>query len=280
MRCRFDLITRRSGDMQGTRHTINGSGGVPIGLLTSGSGSPLLLVHGGFGQIERWASVWQLLTERWQVTAMDRRGRGTSGDADVYEIRQEYGDISMVATWLANEAGDDIDVFAHSYGATCAIGSISDGAPVRHLVAYEPAGPQTVPQDWVERATSMVSSGDVGRAMFSFLTEIIGLSPADVEALRTAPAAYDILGVVRATLSREAQALRTVDLVEEIRGVHCRITLLVGTNSPPWAHVIAGAMAHVAPTVGVVSLVGVGHEAIDTAPRQLVEELERLLLRN
>lgn len=266
--------------MQGMRRTIKGSGGVPIGLLTAGSGPPLLLVHGGFGQIERWAPVWELLTGHWRVTAMDRRGRGTSGDADFYEIGQEYGDIAAVATWIADEAGDAIDVFAHSYGATCAIGSISDGAPVRHLVAYEPAGPQTAPQEWVDRVTLMVSSGDIGRAMFSFLTEIIGLSPTDVEALRTAPAAYDILGVVRATMPREAEGLRTLDLLESVKGVQCPITLLVGTKSPPWAHVVADALAGAAPTVEVVSLLGVGHEAIDTAPRQLVEELEHLLLHN
>jgi pimeloyl-ACP methyl ester carboxylesterase len=77
----------------------------------SGSGPPLPLVHGGFGQIERWAPVWELLTGRWEVTAMDRRCRGTSGVADFYEIGQEYGDIAAVATWIANEAGDAIDVF-------------------------------------------------------------------------------------------------------------------------------------------------------------------------
>ncbi|MCU1398903.1 MAG: hypothetical protein JWN62_2012 [Acidimicrobiales bacterium] len=265
--------------LHGTRHSIAGSGGVPIGLLTDGSGPQLLLVHGGFGQIERWAPVWDMLTDRWTVTAMDRRGRGTSGDGDDYEIADEYGDIASVAAWMAGTAHDDVDVFAHSYGATCALGAAARGAPIRHLVAYEPAGPQTVSQEWLDRTIALVDSGQVGRAMVSFLIEIIGLSTADVEALRTAPAAYDILQVVRATLPREGSALRTVDLIEDARKVRCPVTLFVGTDSPPWAHLISSAIVNVGPTAHAVTLHGVGHEAIDSAPHRLVEELERQLLR-
>ena len=61
--------------MDGRRHEVSGSGGVPIGLLTAGEGPPLLLVHGGVGQIERWAPLWDLLADHRRVTAMDRRGR-------------------------------------------------------------------------------------------------------------------------------------------------------------------------------------------------------------
>ena len=65
--------------MEGVRHTVSGPDGVVLGLLTAGSGPPLLLVHGGVGQIERWEPMWDLLAARWRVTAMDRRGRGSSG---------------------------------------------------------------------------------------------------------------------------------------------------------------------------------------------------------
>jgi pimeloyl-ACP methyl ester carboxylesterase len=266
--------------MNGTRHTVSGSGGVPIGLLTAGGGPQLLLVHGGFGQIERWAPMWKGLTDRWEVTAMDRRGRGTSGDSDGYGIEEEYRDISLVAEWMVNESGNEVDVFAHSYGATCALGAAAAGAPVRHLVAYEPAGPQTVSKAWVDRSTALVESGQVGRAMFSFLTEIIGLNGNDIEALRTAPSAYDILEVVRQTMPREAAALRTVDLVAEARTVRCPVTLLVGKESPRWAHLVADALADANHMIEIVPLAAVGHEAIDRAPRRLVEELERRLQRN
>ena len=59
--------------MQGHRHTVTSIDGTRIGLLTAGTGPALLLVHGGMGRLERWEPLWGLLTEHWQVTAMDRR---------------------------------------------------------------------------------------------------------------------------------------------------------------------------------------------------------------
>ncbi len=89
--------------MEGTRHTVTGTDGVRIGLLTAGSGPDLLLVHGGMGTIESWQRVWCALTRQWRVTAIERRGRGSSGDADSYDLSSEYGDVAAVAAALADE---------------------------------------------------------------------------------------------------------------------------------------------------------------------------------
>ena len=58
----------------------------------------------------------------------------------------------------------------------------------------------------------MIAAGQPGRAMLSFLTEIIGLSAAEVAALRDAPRGYDVMPIVSATMPRESKALGTVDL--------------------------------------------------------------------
>jgi len=41
--------------------------------------------------------VWSALTGQRRVTAMGRRGRGSSGDAGNYELSREYADVSAVA---------------------------------------------------------------------------------------------------------------------------------------------------------------------------------------
>ena len=87
--------------MQGRRHSVTSADGTGIGLLTAGTGPGLLLVHGGMGRLERWEPLWDLLTGHWQVSAMDRRGRGSSGDAEPYELSQEYDDVAAVAATLA-----------------------------------------------------------------------------------------------------------------------------------------------------------------------------------
>jgi pimeloyl-ACP methyl ester carboxylesterase len=188
--------------VQGHRHTVTSADGTEIGLLTAGTGPALLLVHGGMGRLERWAPLWELLTGHWQVTAMDRRGRGSSGDTGPYRLSQEYDDVAAVAASLADDDGRPPDVFAHSYGALCALGAAAHGAPFRRIALYEPPGPQTVPREWRERAIALVAAGRPGPAMISFLTEIIGLTMTQISELRNTPGAQDVLPIVSATLPR------------------------------------------------------------------------------
>jgi len=258
--------------MDGRRHSVTSADGTTIGLLTAGNGPPLLLVHGGMGQIESWQSLWDTLAARWQVTAMDRRGRGTSGDTPPYDIAREFEDVAAVAASLAG--GGPVDVLGHSFGATCALGAAANGAPMRRLALYEPPGPQTVPRDWRDRALAMVAAGRPGAAMMSFLTEGVGLSAARIEELRNAPRAYDVLAVVSATMPREAPALADVDLKALAAGVQVPVLLILGTDSPAWAKDITAELAAVLPQTTLAVLDGQGHDAADAAPAVLAGRLE------
>ena len=129
--------------MEGYRHSVISADGTRVGLLTAGEGPALLLVHGGMGRIESWQPLWGKLTRQWRVTAMDRRGRGTSGDTEPYDLTGIHPDVAAVAASLAK---DLVDVFGHSFGATCALGAAASGAPVRRLALYESAGPPDRPE--------------------------------------------------------------------------------------------------------------------------------------
>jgi pimeloyl-ACP methyl ester carboxylesterase len=182
-----------------------------------------------------------------------------------------------VGGYLAGRAGGPVDVFGHSYGAVCALGAAAAAAPVRRLVLYEPPGPAAAPAEWAGRMTGMIARGQVGRAMFSFLTEIIGMTPARVGELRNAPRSYDVLAVVAATLPREARALAGVDLPGLARAVTCPVLLLLGTRSPAWAHGNTAVLAAALPGAGLVTLPGQGHDAVDAAPELVVAGLDRFL---
>ena len=263
--------------MDGTRRQVAGADGVPIGLLTAGTGPPLLLVHGGAGQIERWAPVWDLLTDHRRVTAMDRRGRGSSGDGAGYAIDDEYGDVAAVVGALADESGRPVDVVAHSYGATCTLGAARHAPPFGRLVLYEPPGPQAVTPEFVDRIAAWIDEGSTGRAMVEFLREIIGLTDADIAELRETPPAYDILAVAAATLPREGRALLGADVAGSARAVTCPTLLLLGERSPAWAGAVTEEVAAIVPGDEVTLLPGLGHEAIDAAPGRFVELVERFL---
>jgi pimeloyl-ACP methyl ester carboxylesterase len=69
-----------------------------------------------------------------QRVAVDRRGRGHSGDAPDYALEREYEDVVAVVV----SAGDGVSVLGHSYGGICALEAalLTDG--IRKLVLYEP----------------------------------------------------------------------------------------------------------------------------------------------
>jgi pimeloyl-ACP methyl ester carboxylesterase len=268
--------------------------GTRIGAVTAGSGPPLLLVHGGMCTADRWAPLWPVLTESFTVSAMDRRGRGSSEDGTDYRLEAEYDDVRAVVDRLATEHGEPVAVFGHSYGAVCALGAAAQGAPVDRLALYEPPGPATVPVDWLERVRAMVSAGQLGRAMFSFLMEVVGYSREEVEALRDTSAGPDPLPILGRTLVREAEALRGVDLPALARSVVRPVLLLLGATSPPWASTVTTALADALPAslpdelptghadglpaARVTVLPGQGHEAVDTAPELVAEHLRAFFL--
>jgi pimeloyl-ACP methyl ester carboxylesterase len=257
------------------RTSVRGAGGVEIGLHTEGTGPPLLLVHGGMGSATRWAPLWPLLTVRYEVTAMDRRGRGTSGDGAGYSLPDEYGDVLAVAEHLAADHPAGVDVFAHSIGAVCALGAAACGAPFRRLAVHEPPGPETVSEEWVERASGWLENGQVGRAVVSFLVEIIGLDPAAVAALRDTPTAAESMAIAVTTLRREATALLALDPEGPAGRVEHPVLFLLGERSPTWASVHTGRLHRALTNSAVVDLPGLGHDAVDVDPALVVSCLDR-----
>jgi pimeloyl-ACP methyl ester carboxylesterase len=113
--------------MDGGREVVTSPDGTPIGLLTAGVGSPLLLVHGGLSGRSRFAPLWAQLTGSFRVTAIDRRGRGSSGDAATYDIAREYEDVAAVAHHLASVTGGPVDVFGHSVSGVVVLGAAPPG---------------------------------------------------------------------------------------------------------------------------------------------------------
>ena len=99
------------------RH-VNSTDGTRIGFHTSGEGRPLVLLHGASGAHWSFRFLTPLLAERFTVHAVDRRGRGESGDSAGYSIERELEDVAAVVDSLDGPAS----VFGHSFGGTVALG--------------------------------------------------------------------------------------------------------------------------------------------------------------
>src|SRR5437773_12519017 len=94
-------------------HAIQSADGTPIRYFRRGHGPAILLIHGTAADHSRWAPVVSALQRHFTVYAMDRRGRGGSGDAAVYHMADEYADVAAA---VAGGGGRPGDVVGHSYG--------------------------------------------------------------------------------------------------------------------------------------------------------------------
>lgn len=267
--------------MEGTRDVVRSADGTPIGILTAGQGPPLLLVHGGLSGLSRFAPLWAELVPTFRVTAMDRRGRGSSGDAEAYDIRREFEDVRAVAEHLSGPGGESVDAFGHSIGAVVVLGAAGTGAPLRRLALYEPPGPPAVGGGWLDRIRGHLGAGQVGRALSSFLVDVAGMTPDQVEELRNAPPGPDDYPAIAArTFVREGEALAALDIAALARPVRAPVLVLHGTAGPAWAEQVRGALVPALSDVQVVALPGHGHEGVDTAADLVAAELRRFLLRD
>jgi pimeloyl-ACP methyl ester carboxylesterase len=158
---------------------------------TGGPGRPVILVHGASADHTTWRVSGPLLARSRPVLAIDRRGRGASSDGGSYDVGLEYADVAAVAQWVAEQEGSSVDVVGHSFGGRVALGAALRTPAIRRVVAYEsaPPAPGQPYQEpgLVERLHALADSSDGDALLSTFLTEVVGMSAADLAAYRADP---------------------------------------------------------------------------------------------
>src|SRR5574341_1988277 len=117
--------------------TILSKDSTTIAYQRSGAGAPLVLVHGTGGAYARWAPILPALAKQFTVYAVDRRGRGESGESQHYAIEREFEDVAAVV----DSIGDGVNLLGHSFGAVCSLEAALLTPHLRKLVLYEPPLP-------------------------------------------------------------------------------------------------------------------------------------------
>ena len=108
--------------------------GTLIAMECAGDGPSLIMVHGGIGDRTRWTPMIPMFSSRFTACAMDRRGRGASGDSPEYALQKEAEDIAAVV----NSRPGTVFVLGHSYGGVCALEATFLTDRISQLVLYEP----------------------------------------------------------------------------------------------------------------------------------------------
>jgi pimeloyl-ACP methyl ester carboxylesterase len=256
--------------------------GTRIAYWTSGDGPPLLIVHGTSGSHERFAPLLPYLELHATVHAMDRRGRGGSGDAPDYELAREFEDVAAVVDAIAASSRAKVDVYGHSYGGECAFGAALLSSNIRSLVLYEgwpPVLPEKLkfPIGVEERLDTLVTSGDREAALELFWREVVKVSEEDIHAIRAQPTWAARVATVH-TITREFRAFfdDTFD-PEQASRITVPVLLLAGTDTPDELRDDPETVAAALPDARIAYLEGQQHIADVLAPELFAERVLEFL---
>ena len=250
--------------------TIASADGTLIAYEQGGQGPHLVLVHGYPASRERWASIRPKFEQHFTVTAMDRRGRGDSGDSPTYSIERESEDVSAIIKAL----NGPVLLLGHSFGGLCALEGAMQAENVAGLILYEPSiygeGESGVPPELLDRLDALLASGEREGVVTTVMAEIAELSRHEIEVSKASPA---WLGRVAAahTLPREIRAEETYRLsADRVDELSIPVLLLLGSDSPPFYGRAIARLQEILPNSRTLELPGQQHIAMDTGPDLLV----------
>ena len=255
--------------------------GTEIGVWTSGEGPPLVLVHGSLGDHTRWDALRPHLEPHVTVHALDRRGRGASGDHPDYALEREYEDVAAVIDAVADSSGRPADVYCSSFGGLCAFGAAALTWNIRKLALYEawpPVEPEAFapPEGFVERAEALLAAGKHEEALELAYRELVGLSEHEIASLKAQPSWPARIAAAH-TIPREERAfLATRFDPDAAAAVAVPTLLLVGSETPAWNSQV-DRVAAALPNAHIEVLQGQGHIADLFAPEMISERLLEFL---
>lgn len=258
--------------------TVDSADSVTIAYERWGEGPPVVTVHGSDTTHRSWHPFAGHL-DGFEVCAMDRRGRGASGDGDGYALAREVADVRAVVADVAAGApapsSSGVTLVGHSFGALPTFEAARRSDAVSRLVLYEPPALLEHHRAWhhdlVATVERRVRAGDATGALRQFEREAAGVSDAVLDRID-----WGTQVEMAAQTRREIAAVGAYR-APEASGIEAPTLCLVGEESPEYLHETTRALAASIPDSRVETLAGQGHLATVTAPAQLADAVGTFL---
>jgi pimeloyl-ACP methyl ester carboxylesterase len=245
--------------------------GTEIAFMTCGRGPALVLVHGMVSDHHRWSPLLPHLMQHVTVHAMDRRGRGLSGDAADYGVVREFEDVAAVVEAVAEVSGSVVDVYGHSSGGLFAFGAATLTSRIRKLVLYEgwpvPQPPASLyPPGFADTLDTLLAEGNREAVAETFLREVLAMPPEQFETYRSQPSWRHRVAAAH-TIPREIRTEHDLGWDPKMAAaVPVPVLLVVGGESPDALRGDPEAVAAALPYARIAVVPGQGHVADVLAP--------------
>lgn len=245
--------------------------GTRIAVFVSGHGRPLVVVPGTTSDHTTWRMLAPLLESSATVHAVDRRGRGASGDHPDYALDKEYADIAAVVDAAAASWGGPVDLLGHSYGGNVAFGAALRTQNLRSLALYEgwpvpnPAHRSIAPA-LTAALDSLLEQGKPEQMLEALYRDVVHMSGDEVGIIKASPA-WPARVAAAATVPREIRAFSEQAFDPDWASrITVPVLLLVGGDTPDDIKADPAVVAAALPDARVTVLPGQMHMAHLTDP--------------
>jgi pimeloyl-ACP methyl ester carboxylesterase len=248
----------------------------------SGSGPPLILLHGSPGSGRAWARVIKHLPADLRILTPDLPGYGES-DPLAQNTPQRTAAIGAAIAELIDDCAEPVWLCGHSYGGNVALhAALRYRERIRGLALVEPvfvraldlAGQSAARSDAEAFFTSYLVRAELGEP------DAIGL----MIDFWTGRGAYASLSAKQKYFLNEATAKNAQDVrasfaetlaADELRLLDRPVSISFGDASPPLAGLIAGALAALLPRAEVSVIPQATHSLLDTHPADVAGFIAR-----
>lgn len=272
--------------------TVTSADGTEIAFERTGSGPPLVLVHGGVCDHGFWelSDVRATFADHCTVYAMDCRGVGESGDvgkrnsagqpeasapggADEYDLEREFEDVAAVVEGI----DEPVTLLGHSSGALLSLEAALRTDNLHKLILYEPPitldDHELYSEEVFAEMKRLLDDGENEQVLVLFLQEIAQSTPEEIDAQRSAPDWQDLVDAahvwprsLKAVGEYEFDAARFADMTTPT-------LLLSGSESPPLLKDATVPINDALPNGRIVTFDGHAHEAMLTGPDRFLGEV-------
>jgi pimeloyl-ACP methyl ester carboxylesterase len=271
-----------------TTDFVTSQDGTTIGYRRFGSGTGIVLLHGGMKSSNDFSSLAELLSDAFTSYVPDRRGRGLSGPhGSAFGVVREVEDVQALITKTGAT-----NLFGLSSGALVALRTAMVTPSLRNVALYEPplSIHGSVPLDWVPRyerelaeerlAAALVTAlkGTKIEPLFASLPRWL-LEPIIALGLRASPRSGGVS--IRALIPTQHFDVQIVaemaDTLDDYRSLSTQFLLLGGSKSPPYLKLALDHLAAALPHNQCITLAGLGHDGPenDGKPERAANELRR-----
>lgn len=251
--------------------------GVDLYYEVHGSGEPLFLTHGSWGDATGWQAVIPGLTEQYEVVAWDRRGHSRSSDGDrPGSIEEDAADLAGLIEFLDRRGAF---VYGSSSGGTVVLDLVTVRPDlVSRAAVHEPAVPELLKgtedentarlladmQKHLETTRVMIEAG-VGRGAAEYFIENVALGPGSWDWI---PEQVKATFAANAPTYADELSDPTALIVDVDSLVRSEVPLMItiGTESPPLLRAVTQELMALLPAARTETLDGAGHIPYRTHP--------------